>query len=86
MIYFVNFIHFSFCSSKTIDFGMFIVIKNNTFTLGYRECNSFGFEGLITPVSKQWENTQMVGYSKKDVFPRNKIRHALDKKIACYYM
>ena len=47
--------------------------------MGYRELNSFGFEGLITPESKQWENTQTVGYSKTDIFPRNKIRHVHGK-------
>ena len=32
--------------------------------LGYRERNSFGFEDLIIPESKQYENTETVGYSK----------------------
>ena len=51
------------------------------FTLSNRECNSFGFEGLVIPESKQWENTQTVGFSKRDVFPRNKIRHVHSKLL-----
>ena len=50
-------------------------------TLGYGECNSFGFQGLITPESKQYGKTQTGGCSKKDVFPRNKIKHVRGKLL-----
>ena len=42
--------------------------KNKSFTLGCREHNSFGFESLIIPKSKQWQNTQRVDYSKKKMY------------------
>ena len=50
------------------------VATRESLTLCYGERNSFGFEGLITPESKQWENTRTVSYSKKEVFPRKTIR------------